>query len=140
MYYDPQSQIQSLQNQIAQLSQLYQNTTVPTVNNVQPVVNLRQVQNVQGWRGAEDFRINPGESVFLNDSDNPVIYFKVCDANGVTKLRALQWEDITEHYTNPAPLADNYVTKTEFNDFKSELTAIINEYAKDLSGKGGGSE
>jgi hypothetical protein len=135
MYYDPQSQIQSLQNQIQQLSQLYQNTTVPAVSNIQPVTNSRQVQNVQGWRGAEDFRLNPGESVFLNDSDSPVIYFKVCDANGVTKLRALQWEDVTERYTNPAPSGD-YVTKSEFNDFKSELKSIIDEYAKDFTGKG----
>jgi hypothetical protein len=135
MYYDPQSQIQSLQNQIAQLSQLYQNTAVPAVGTAQiPAASARQVQNVQGWRGAEDYRLNPGESIFLNDSDSPVIYFKVCDANGVTKLRALQWEDVTERYTNPAPSGD-YVTKSEFNDFKSELKSIIDEYAKDLTEK-----
>lgn len=133
--FDAGSQIQNLQNQIAQLAQLYNNPVQPTQQIA--AAPTRQVPSVQGWRGAEDFRLLPGESVLLNDSDAPLIYFKICDANGVTKLRALEFNDVTERFTNPAPLTENFVTKNEFNEFKSELKAIINEYARDFTASKG---
>lgn len=121
-------QLQSLQNQIDQITQLYRNTAQP----VQPAAPLpgRQVIQVQGWRGIEDFRLNPGESVLAQDADTNIIFFKSCDANGATRIKALEWNDVTERYTSPAPDTTNYVSKTEFNDFKNELLSLVSEYMK----------
>ena len=128
--YDAGSQIQNLQNQLAQLTQLY-NNSAQAVPQPAAAVPQRQILSVENWRGAEDFRLNPGESVLLNDANSQIIYAKICDANGVSKLRALEYTDVTERFPVPAP--DNFVTKSEFNDFKNELKAIINDYAKDFS-------
>lgn len=61
------NQLQNLQNQLSQITQLYNGGQAP-----QPVPVMhtqRQVIQVQGWRGIEDFRLNPGESVLAQDAD-----------------------------------------------------------------------
>ena len=122
------NQLQNLQNQLSQITQLYNGGQAPQTV---PVMHTqRQVMQVQGWRGIEDLRLNPGESVLAQDADTNIIFFKNCDANGISKIRALEWNDVTERYTNPPPVTDNFVTKDEFNNFKSELSALISEYMK----------
>lgn len=129
MYNGLDNQIQSLQNQIAQISQLYNNgqTSQPT-----SAALIRQVHQVQGWRGAQDYSLRPNESELLQDADSNVIFFKACDANGMTKLKALEWNDVTERFTNPAPSIDtsNFVSKEEFSNFKAELSALVTEYIR----------
>ena len=129
MYNGLDNQIQSLQNQIAQISQLYNSgQSSPNI----PAVSTRQVHQVQGWKGAEDYSLRPNESELLQDADTNVIFFKACDANGMVKLKALEWNDVTERYTNPAPVIDTseFVSKEEFNQFKTELSALVTEYIK----------
>ena len=123
------NQLQNLQNQLSQITQLYNGGQI---SQSVPAVSGRQVHQVQGWRGAEDYSLRPNESELLQDADTNVIFFKVCDANGMVKLRALEWNDITDRFTNPAPAIDTneFVSKEEFNQFKTELSALVTEYMK----------
>lgn len=132
MYPGLDNQLQTLQNQLSQLSQMYNNSqTAPPMPSM-PTMSTRQVHRVRGWKGAEDYSLHPNESELLQDDDDNVIFFKVCDANGMVKLRALEWHDVTDRYTNPPPAIDasGFVSKEEFNNFKSELTALVTEYMK----------
>ena len=132
MYTGLDAQLQTLQSQLSQLSQMYNSAqAAPTVPPV-PAISARQVHQVQGWKGAEDYSLRPNESELLQDADTNVIFFKACDANGMVKLRALEWNDVTDRYTNPPPAIDTsgFVSKEEFNSFKSELSALVTEYMK----------
>lgn len=77
MYPGLDNQLQTLQNQLAQLSQMYNNA--PAVPNVSPVpaISARQVHQVQGWKGAEDYSLRPNESELLQDADTNVIFLEL---------------------------------------------------------------
>ena len=83
---------------------------------------------VQGEEGAKAFLVGAGNTVILWDSENPVIYIKSADANGVPSMRVLDWTERTG--TSKTPLdnvqnqANNYVTREEWTALTARVDAL----------------
>lgn len=76
---------------------------------------------VKGEAGAGSYLVAPNCSAILWDSENPVIYIKSADANGIPSMEILD-------YTKREVVSD-YVTKTEYE----KLLKRISELEKGVS-------
>ena len=84
---------------------------------------------VQGEAGAKSYLVAPNTTVQLWDSEAQVIYLKSADASGMPSMKII---DYTIRNNNPLPQqaqqaepAISYVTKEEFDNFKSEVSKMI---------------
>ena len=82
---------------------------------------------VQGEAGAKAHIVAAGQTVVLWDSENPIIYIKSADANGMPSMRIIDW---TERNASAPPAMQpsaagnpQYVTFEEYN----KLAAVVNE-------------
>lgn len=108
----------------------------PTQMNVTPT---QPTQNngiiwVQGEAGAKSYLVAPNNTVQLWDSESQTIYLKSADASGMPSMKIL---DYKIRNSEPAQIASpvsednkNYVTLSEFNVIKAELTTLKNELSK----------
>ena len=124
------------QNQFAQpyqppMQQPTQPITPPTAPTQTPQMSNDMIW-VQGLAGAKAYLVAPNTTVTLWDSENPVIYLKSCDVNGMPSMKIL---DVTEHTEMPSKTPTEHVCKCG-NDIipKSELNAINGKF-DDISGK-----
>lgn len=78
---------------------------------------------VQGEVGAKSFQLQPNQSVMLLDNDDSKFYIKTTDSTGMSTLKAYRFEEIKEE---PKVSDENnkYVTKEEFNSFKSSIDSL----------------
>lgn len=96
---------------------------------------------VQGEAGAKAYLVAPSNTVTLWDSENPTIYVKSADINGVPSMRIL---DFTERMANAqnsrsehvCKCGDNFVQKEkfealqeEFSGFASKIKELEEKYA-----------
>ena len=127
--------LNSLQQQIQNLQQQYQNMTAPNmvvpqqVPMPQPVqvpipVQSRQVQYVEGIAGAKLYQDNlpSNSSEIIMDKDENIFYMVSKDANGtpsrhITRCR-FEIEEIQEE--EPA-----FLTRKDFDDFKEEIRRMF---------------
>lgn len=89
---------------------------------------------VQGEAGAKSYLVAPNNTVQLWDSESQTIYLKSADASGMPSMKIL---DYKIRNSEPAQMASpvsednrNYVTLSEFNVIKTELTSLKNELSK----------
>ena len=123
---------QPMQDQLSQLRQPYQPMQMPQG---QPVMQAPQVpQNspdmgmiwVQGEAGAKAYMVAPGNSVVLWDSEDHVIYIKTADMAGMPGMRVFEYVERTAAPRNVMPGgANQYVTRTEFEDFVTRINQMI---------------
>lgn len=110
------------------LGQLRQNQQVGQFYGQNP--NVQQQDGrlwVQGEIGAKAYLVAAGNTVPLWDSEQPVIYLKTVNANGVPTMQKLKYT----FETDQAPMdASKYVTKEEFEARLAALTKEAN-YAAD---------
>ena len=99
-----------------------------------PTAQVHQMSNdmiwVQGLAGAKAYLVAPNTTVTLWDSENPVIYLKSCDVNGMPSMKIL---DITERTETPSKSPSNEVSNSnkEFalaDDLKGIEKELANKY------------
>lgn len=81
---------------------------------------------VQGEAGAKSYLVAPNTTVQLWDSEAQVIYLKSADASGMPSMKIIDYT-IRDAPTNKPQTqsAATYVTKEEFDMFKSEVHKAI---------------
>lgn len=112
----------------------------PTPQNV-PQSQMPQPQNnsngliwVQGETGAKSYLVAPNTTVLLMDSENDVFYLKSTDASGMPMpLRTFAYKeqksDDSEANRLQRTNSQDYVTKREFEVFKGQIEALMNDGA-----------
>lgn len=121
----------------------YNNTYMPYPNPYYPQMFQPQPQNqqdtqnnniiwVSGEAGAKSYMVAPNTTVQLWDSEQQTIYLKSADASGMPSMKVLDYKIRNSEQTTPqlSQATDNYVTLSEFNGLKDELTRVKNELAK----------
>ena len=90
----------------------------------QPTQN---VQYVNGKQSVDSYPMSPNSSVILMDSNMPRFYLKQTDASGIATVKSFDFKETEEEKPT------EYVTKAEFEKFKSNLKgARNNESANDV--------
>ena len=101
-----------------------------------PTVQTPQMSNdmiwVQGLAGAKAYLVAPNTTVTLWDSENPVIYLKSCDSNGMPSMKIL---DIAERTETPqkstaehtCQCGNKFTLKEDFNALEGRFDDISRE-------------
>jgi len=78
---------------------------------------------VQGEAAAKAYPVAPGQFAVLIDTELPVIYTKTTDQFGrPLPVRIL---DYVERVENPPEQVNNYVSKSDFDNFKNEIKEML---------------
>jgi len=78
---------------------------------------------VQGEAAAKAYPVAPGQFAVLIDTELPVIYTKTTDQFGrPLPVRIL---DYVERIENPPEQVNNYVSKSDFDNFKNEIKEML---------------
>ncbi len=83
---------------------------------------------VQGEAGAKSYLVAPNNTVQLWDSENNVIYLKSADSSGMPSIKVLDYtirENGSQTGSNGLKNASDFVTKDEFENFKSEIMKTL---------------
>ena len=78
---------------------------------------------VQGEVGAKSFQLQPNQSVMLLDNDDSKFYIKTTDSTGMSTLKTYKFEEIKDE-PKVSIESNKYVTKEEFNSFKSSIDSL----------------
>jgi len=81
----------------------------------------QNIQYVNGRQSAESYQMLPNSSVILMDSTKARFYMKQTDASGMATVRAYDFKEVEAD--KPA----EYVTKSEFENFKAEMKGVKDE-------------
>lgn len=73
---------------------------------------------VQGEAGAKSYMVAPNSTVVLWDSENPVIYLKSADQNGIPSMRILDWVERKPMQTAPANAPADAAQYVPLQDFQ----------------------
>ncbi len=116
-----------------QFSQPYQPPTQPTpIQN--PIAPSTQSNNdiiwVQGEAGAKAYLVAPNNTVTLWDSENPTIYLKTADMNGVPSMRVLDFTERTENTPKSSAehtcqCGDKFISKEELTATNEKIQGIM---------------
>jgi hypothetical protein len=80
---------------------------------------------VQGEAAAKAYPVAPGQFAVLIDTELPVIYTKTTDQFGrPLPVRIL---DYVERVENPPEQVNNYVSKSDFDNFKNEIKEMLKQ-------------
>lgn len=89
---------------------------------------------VQGEAGAKSYLVAPNNTVQLWDSENNTIYLKSADSSGMPSIKILDYtirENGSQMGSNGLKMQSEYVTKDEFETFKSEIMKSLKEKEKE---------
>lgn len=93
----------------------------------------RTILTFNGYREAQDFKLNRGESIIALDSNEDVLYLKECDDIGKYSLKVFSCIDVTnqiQEQNNPT-----YITKSDLDSFSNNL---LSEVKKMIGGNSNG--
>lgn len=117
-----------------QYAQQYQTPVQPIQT---PVAPSNQANNdmiwVQGEAGAKAYLVAPNNTVTLWDSENPTIYIKSADINGVPSMRILDFTVRTPNAPKTSSehacqCGDKFVSKEAFNALEAKLNSLEAKY------------
>ena len=121
-----------------QFAQPYQQ---PIQTNPTPMPMQTQQTNdmiwVLGQTEAESYLVAPNNSVVLWDKNNPTIYIKSMNAQGIPSMRVLDFterNDNTQNMPVNAPkthectCGDKYATKEQINDLRGKIDDLTAKY------------
>ena len=108
---------------------------MPVMQNTNANANLNPNNGmiwVQGIGGAKSFLLAPNSSVALWDSEDPIIYLKSTDANGMPTMKIIDYTIRDEQRNhNQTPLAqlndEQFATKEDFNMLRAEMDKFRNQ-------------
>lgn len=99
----------------------------------QPVQNVSWVY-VSGVEGAKNQIVQPGQTVWMMDNNEPYFYVKSVDGVGSSTFRIFQFaevEDVTqEQATQPQIDLSQYVQRGEFEQLKAQLDQFVGSNKK----------
>ena len=84
------------------------------------------IQYVNGKQSAESYQMPANSSVILMDSNTSRFYLKQTDASGMATIKTYDFKEIE------ADKPTEYVTKSEFEQFKAKLKGGRNESFNDV--------
>lgn len=80
-----------------------------------------QMERVASIEEAKRFRVFPGQTVYLLDQEQPMIYMKSANQEGGASLRAFSLSEI-----DPSSITDpRYISRSDFEAFKKEMMEAI---------------
>lgn len=95
-------------------------------NQRQPINNILEVM---GPESAQAYQVGPNSRVILMDTNRPVFYFKQSDDSGYSQTKAYSFKEIPlmqeEIIQTQAQDVSDFVTKTEFNEFKQLMEDLV---------------
>lgn len=100
----------------------------------QPAANVTWIY-VNGMAGARDQIVQPGQTAWMMDNNEPVIFVKSVDTMGSAKLRAFRLDEITERAN--APESGQYASANDLsaaNERIARLEMTLNELMNKLGG------
>ena len=119
-----QQQIQNIQTQIAQLSQLLGQpaVTVPAIpQNTQISIPQQQIPTVNGIDGARAYQLGANSSIALFDMSEDKFYFVSTDVNGTkAPIKVGKFTIETE-----ASETEKYITRKDFDEFKADIKQLL---------------
>ena len=88
---------------------------------------------VLGQTEAESYPVAPNNSVVLWDKNNPTIYVKSVNANGVPSMRTLDFTERTQNGSQTAvdhacQCGDKFATKEQLNALEGKINDILAMY------------
>lgn len=90
-------------------------------------IHQTSVIRVLGEAEAQSYMVLPGASVVMLDSQQPKMYIKSMDMNGVPSMQKFRLiEDIEEPtHTLPQNFGDQFVTRREYDELKREHEKLL---------------
>ena len=91
--------------------------------------SINNVLEVMGPESALAYQVGPNSRVILMDSNRPVLYFKQSDDSGYSQTKAYSFKEIPlmqeDVIQTQAQDVSDFVTKTEFNEFKQLMEDLV---------------
>ena len=99
--------------------------------------SINNILQVMGPESAQGYLIGPDSKIILVDSNRPVVYMKQSDSLGYSETRAFALQEIPlfssetkqpesqEQSAQTQEKSSEYVTKTEFEDFKKVIEDLV---------------
>lgn len=96
---------------------------MPLQQAIAPVMpqQTQTIQYVNGKGSVESYQLPANSSVILMDSNLPRFYLKQTDASGLATIKSYDFKETEEEKPK------EYVTKEEFETFKSSLKGVKHE-------------
>lgn len=108
----------------------------------QPIAQTNPIQTAQptndmiwvlGRTEAESYPVAPNNSVVLWDKNNPTIYVKSVNANGIPSMRTLDFTERTQSVSqtpveHACQCGDKFVTKEQLNALEVKINDILAMY------------
>lgn len=98
----------------------------------QPMTNVSWIY-VNGISGAREHIVQPGQTAWMMDNNDPIIYVKAVDSMGSANLRAFALQEIQpgaqaqEPQTPQIDMSD-YATKSDIERLEKQLNKLMNEF------------
>lgn len=115
---------------------LYQQNNIPQGNQgaQNQQAQLNQYAFVNGIEGAKSFQLQPNQSIFLMDSDNPLCYMKTSNSVGQSTLRYFRLTEVSENdlkaTTQPQVNSNDYVLKSDFEVLSKRIDELSRKIEK----------
>lgn len=110
-----------MQNFYTQQQNNYQSAQTQQAQSVQPAQNVNWIP-VSGVDGAKNQIVQPGQTAWMMDNNDPYFYVKSVDNVGSSSLRIFQFSEVQEESTEqPTQQIDlsQYVHRDEFDELKA---------------------
>lgn len=115
----------------------YFNTNyMPQMNQMQPVQQTNNAQTnvswiyVNGVQGARDHIVQPGQTAWMMDNNDPMIHVKAVDSMGTATLKSFRLIEIdpqqAQQQTTPQIDVSQFATKDEIKAVSDKLTQLEN--------------
>ena len=97
----------------------------------QPQTNYLPLTFINGIEGAKAFIVGANQTVYLKDSDSNILYEKRADAQGKYSIVAYELRQVD--LNNTSRPAEEYITKSDFEDKFTKLSNKLDRLAKNYS-------
>lgn len=97
----------------------------------QPPCNVNWIY-VNGYQGAREHIVQPGQTAWMMDNNDPIIYVKAVDNMGSASLRAFRLDEIGAQQVAPAtPNVDTsqFATHAEVDELAQRLNQLVSQLA-----------
>lgn len=90
---------------------------------------------VNGMAGAREQIVQPGQTAWMMDNNEPVIFVKSVDTMGSAKLRAFRLDEITERAN--APESGQYASANDMNTMNERISRLETAFGGLMNELGG---
>lgn len=92
----------------------------------QQISNFIPMTFVNGIEGAKAHIMTQlNSTIYLKDSDSDLMFVKSCDNEGKCSIKTYKMKEVVEATSIKDIKENEYITKEEFNSFKSDMEKLI---------------